>query len=165
MKRLEVFFNYYMKSTIQRQFYSLILARILQRVRARFRGSSEKQYVLRLPVEREVIVVDLDGGATVLYDESASVQVYPRAQWRRTTYLRDEDLVAGLHAGGYPLAVLVKGARADGQDLGLVEVLHGALGEDDARGSLGLGLYPLDQDAVEKGSNGLDGLDRGRLEG
>lgn len=79
------------------------------------------------------------------------------------TYLGDEDLVAGGEAGGYPLAVLVEGAGADGQDLGLVQLLDRALREEDARGSLGLGLYPLDQDAVEEGSNGLDGLDRGRL--
>lgn len=75
---------------------------------------------------------------------------------------RDQNLVTRGDAGLDTLSLLVESTGADGQDLGLVQLLHGALGEEDASGSLSLGLYALDQDAVEEGSNGADRLD-GRL--
>ena len=77
------------------------------------------------------------------------------------TYLRNQHLVAGLHARRDPLALLVDGARADSQHLGLVELLDGAVGEEDAGCGLGLGLDALDEDAVEEGRDAADGLDGG----
>ena len=75
-------------------------------------------------------------------------------------YLRNQDLVASRHAHAYPLALLVQSAGSYCQNLGLVEVLDRAVGQENASGSLGLGLDPLDQDAVEEGSQRLDGFDR-----
>ena len=79
------------------------------------------------------------------------------------TYLGDQDPVAGSDAHGHALAVAVNGAGADGQDLGLVELLDARLGQEDARGRLGLGLDALDQDPVEQRDERLDGADRGGL--
>lgn len=87
--------------------------------------------------ERVLVLADLDG---------------------RTAELRDQDLVAGLDGGSNALAIAVEGTGANGKDLGLVELLDGRLGKEDTAGSLGLGLDALDQDAVEQGSEGLDGL-------
>ena len=87
--------------------------------------------------ERVLLLADLDG---------------------RTTELGDQDLVAGLDGGSNALAIAVEGTGANGENLGLVELLDGRLGEKDAAGGLGLGLDALDQDAVEQGSERLDGL-------
>jgi hypothetical protein len=75
--------------------------------------------------------------------------------------LRDQDLVAGLYAGSDALSILVEHARADGEDLGFIELLDGGLGEEDARCGLGLGLDALDEDAVEQRRDAADGLDCG----
>jgi hypothetical protein len=71
-------------------------------------------------------------------------------------YLRNQDLVTRLHTGGNPLALLVKGTRANSQHLGLVQLLDGRLGEEDAARRLGLRLDALDEDAVEERGNGAD---------
>lgn len=78
------------------------------------------------------------------------------------TILGDEDLVANLHAGLNPLSVLVVCSRANCNDLGLVQLLDGGLGEEDAGCGLGFWLETLHKNAVEEGRNGADGLD-GRL--
>jgi hypothetical protein len=87
--------------------------------------------------ERVLVLADLDG---------------------RTTELGDQDLVADLDGGSNALAITVEGTGANGENLGLVELLDGRLGEEDATGGLGLGLDALDQDAVEQGNERLDGL-------
>ena len=79
------------------------------------------------------------------------------------TYLRNQHLVAGGHAHGHALAILVEGAGADSQDLGLVKLLDARLGQEDAAGRLGLGLDALHEHAVEEGDEGLDGTKRGGL--
>jgi len=71
-------------------------------------------------------------------------------------HLGNQDLVAGLHAGRYPLALLVECSGANGKYLGFVQLLDGRVGEENAGCSLGLGLEALDEDAVEEGSEGLD---------
>lgn len=76
--------------------------------------------------------------------------------------LGNQDLVAGLHADGNAVARLVECARADGEHLGLIQLLDGSLGEEDAGCGLGLGLEALDKNAVEEGREGADGLE-GRL--
>jgi hypothetical protein len=81
----------------------------------------------------------------------------------RAAELRDEHLVAGLDAHDDALAVAVEAAGPDGEDLGLVELLDGGLGQEDAGGGLGFGAHALDEDAVEERGEGLDGLDRERL--
>lgn len=96
-----------------------------------------------VPEQSELLLADLDGAATEL---------------------GDEDLVTGLDAQRYPLAVLVVEAGADGEDLALVELLDGAVGEEDAGGGLGLGLHALHEDAVEERCEGLDVLEEGLVE-
>lgn len=77
---------------------------------------------------------------------------------RRTTKLGDQNLVARLDRRSNALSIAVKGTGANSQNLGLVELLDGGLGEEDTAGGLGLGLDALDEDAVEEGCEGLDGL-------
>lgn len=96
-----------------------------------------------VPEQSELLLADLDGAAAEL---------------------RDEDLVTGLDAQRYPLAVLVVEAGADGEDLALVELLDGAVGEEDAGRGLGLGLHALHQNAVEERCEGLDVLEHGLME-
>ena len=96
-----------------------------------------------VPEQSELLLADLDGAATEL---------------------GDEDLVTGLDAQRYPLAVLVVETGADGEDLALVELLDGAVGEEDAGGGLGLGLHALHEDAVEERCEGLDVLEEGLVE-
>jgi hypothetical protein len=60
-----------------------------------------------VPEQSELLLADLDGAAAEL---------------------GNEDLVTGLDAQRYPLAVLVVEAGADSEDLALVELLHGAVG-------------------------------------
>lgn len=76
-----------------------------------------------------------------------------------TTYLRNQNLIASLHARSNALAILIEGTGANSQNLGLVGVLDGRLGEEDATSGLGLGLYALDEDAVQEGGDGADGLE------
>lgn len=97
-----------------------------------------------VPEQSELLLADLDGAATEL---------------------GDEDLVTGLDAQRYPLAVLVVEAGADGENLALVELLDGAVGEEDAGGGLSLGLHALHQNAVEERCEGLDVLEHGLMEG
>jgi hypothetical protein len=96
-----------------------------------------------VPEQSELLLADLDGAAAEL---------------------GDEDLVTGLDAQRYPLAVLVVEAGADGEDLALVELLDGAVGEEDAGGGLGLSLHALHQNAVEERCEGLDVLEHGLME-
>ena len=81
---------------------------------------------------------------------------------RAAAELRNQDLVAGLHADGNAVAGLVVCAGADGEHLGLVQLLDGSLGQEDAGCGLGLGLDALHENAVEEGGEGADGLE-GRL--
>jgi len=74
-------------------------------------------------------------------------------------YLWDQDLVASLYAHRYSLALLVDTTWSDGQNLGLIQLLDGALWEKDTAGGLGLSLDSLDQDTVKKRGEGLDRLD------
>ena len=87
--------------------------------------------------ERVLVLADLDG---------------------RTTELGNQDLVTGLDGRGDALAIAVEGAGTDGEDLCLVQFLDGGFGEEDSAGGLCLGLDALDKDAVEQGSESLDGL-------
>lgn len=79
------------------------------------------------------------------------------------TYLWNQHLVARLHTWLDDLSLLVKSTGANGQHTRLVELLDGRLREEDASCGLGLGLDALDEDAVEEGSERLDGLESGRL--
>lgn len=76
----------------------------------------------------------------------------------RTTKLRNQNLVTGLNGRSNALSIAVKGTGANSENLGFVEFLDGGLGEEDATGGLGLGLDALDEDAIEEGCEGLDGL-------
>ncbi|KAI6759256.1 hypothetical protein HG530_009936 [Fusarium avenaceum] len=81
----------------------------------------------------------------------------------RTAELRDQDTVTDGNTHGQSVALLVHSTRANGQHLGLVELLNAGLGQEDAAGGLGLGLDTLDEDTVKEGSKSSDGLDRGGL--
>jgi hypothetical protein len=96
--------------------------------------------VLVVPEQAQLLLTNLDGASAEL---------------------RNQHLVTRLYAGSDALSILVKGAGADGEDLGFVELLDGRLGEEDAGCGLGFGLDALDEDAVEEGRNAADGLDCG----
>jgi hypothetical protein len=74
----------------------------------------------------------------------------------RATKLRNQNLVAGLDGRSNALAIAVVGTGANSENLSFVELLDGGLGEE--AGGFSLGLDALDEDAVEEGSEGLDGL-------
>ena len=97
--------------------------------------------ILVVPEKAQLLFADLDGASAEL---------------------RDQDLVARLYAGGDALSIFVEHAGANGEDLGLVQLLDSGLGQEDAGCGLGLGLETLHQDAVEEGCEGADGLE-GRL--
>lgn len=82
---------------------------------------------------------------------------------RAAAKLRDQDLVAGADAHGYSLAFPVHHAGAYSQHLCLVELLHGAVGEEQTTGGLGLSFHALHENAVQKRCEGFDGLESGRL--
>lgn len=134
--------------------------------------------VLGVPVEGVLLLADLDGAAAELFRDEyqhqrliewVELRCLRRRPWRRwlrhtedtgrdssATYLRNQDLVTGVDAHGETLAILVKEAGANSENLGLVLLLDAALREEDAGGGLGLGLDALDQDAVQEGSEVLD---------
>lgn len=65
-------------------------------------------------------------------------------------------MVTSTNAHGDFVAIQVVSAGANSENMGNVLLLDAALGEEDARGSLGLGLDALDQHPVEKGNKALD---------
>lgn len=77
------------------------------------------------------------------------------------TYLGNQDLVTGLHAGGDSLSILIQSTGTNSQNLCLVGILNSRLGEEDAASGLSFGLYALNEDAVEERRNGADGLEDG----
>jgi len=99
--------------------------------------------VLVVPEQCELLLADLDGA---------------------TAELGNQNLVTGLDAQRNALAILVVEAGADGEDLALVELLDGAIGEEDASGGLGLSLHALHEDAIEERCKGLDVLEHGLVE-
>lgn len=116
-----------------------------------------------IPEESVLLLTDLDGVTTELNRHTLAyivpcirIQTGKCEGIVRTTYLGDEDLVTGIDTHGDALAVAVKETGANSEDLGLVLLLDGSLGEEDTGGSLGLGLDALDQDAVQEGSERLD---------
>jgi len=69
---------------------------------------------------------------------------------RTASILWDQHLVPRCYAGCYSLSILIQPPRSYSQNLCLRELLHTALGQEDAGCSFGLGLEPLDEDAVEE---------------
>lgn len=78
-------------------------------------------------------------------------QTRKREKEQEQTHLRNQNFVASLDRHLDAAAVPVEGAGSRGDDLGLVELLDAALGQEDAAGRLGLGLDALHEDAVEEG--------------
>src|SRR6185437_4119264 len=64
--------------------------------------------------------------------------------------LAEQDAVAGLHVERHELAVLIPGARADGDDLAFHRLFLGRVRNDDAALGLAFFLDSLDHDAVVK---------------
>jgi hypothetical protein len=79
------------------------------------------------------------------------------------TYLRNQDLVSRLHTNSDQLSILIASTRTDSQNSGLVQFLHTRLGKENASGGLSLGFDALNKHAIEKRSEGLDGLECGSL--
>jgi hypothetical protein len=77
------------------------------------------------------------------------------------THLRNQNPVTGRNTHRYPLAILVESTGTDSQNLGLVELLHCGLGEEDPASGLGVSLEALHEDAVEERSEVLDGAEGG----
>lgn len=65
-------------------------------------------------------------------------------------------MVTSTNAHGDLVAIPVVSTGADSENLGNVLLLDAALGEEDSRGGLGLGLNTLDQHTVEQGGKVLD---------
>lgn len=65
-------------------------------------------------------------------------------------------MVTSGNAHGDLVAFGAEDTRANGEHLGNVLLLDAALGEEDSRGGLGLGLNTLDQHTVEQGGKVLD---------
>lgn len=95
--------------------------------------------------------LDLNRAATYNSIESGVNQESSHA-----TYLRNQDVVTRSNAHRDLVAIAVNGTGANSEDLGHVLLLDTALGEEDTRGSLGLGLDALDQDTVEERGKVLD---------
>lgn len=136
------------------------------------------KYSLVISEKRILLISNLDWGSTVLLKQNqppihnshhpiiiSGFQFFhpPHHDGDSKTYLWDQNLVAGLHRAGNTLAILIEATWTDSEDLGLVELLDGGFGEEDARCRLGLGLDALHEHAVEERREGLDGLECGGL--
>jgi hypothetical protein len=75
----------------------------------------------------------------------------------------NQNLVSGLDAHVYPLAISVEPAGAYSEHSGLIKLFDGCFGQEYAASSLGFGLDTLDEHAVKKGRERFDGLDCERL--
>ena len=92
------------------------------------------------------------------------MQIYPqynqhaqcRTPKKKKTNLGDQDMVTSGNAHGNLVAFRAEDTRANSEHLGDVLLLDAALGEEDSRGGLGLGLNALDQHTVEEGGKVLD---------
>lgn len=71
-------------------------------------------------------------------------------------YLRNQNLITASNAHGNLISISVSSARTNGQYGGLVDLLDGAFGKEDATGGLGFGLDALNEDAVQEGNEVLD---------
>lgn len=124
--------------------------------------------------QRIFLISDLHWRATVLQSTSALIRKNlsnklppssPEAaasHW--STYLWNQNLVSNRHGTADSLPILIETTGSNSQHLRLVQFLDTRLWEEDSRGGLSLGLDALHQDAVEQGSEGLDGLECGSLQ-
>jgi len=64
--------------------------------------------------------------------------------------LAEQHAVANLEVDGDQLAVIVAAPGTDADDLALLGLLLGGVGDNDAAGGLGFGINTLDHDAVVK---------------
>jgi hypothetical protein len=112
------------------------------------------QNLLRVPEQCKLLLTNLDGATTKLYRLNQSRT--PILIKLRRTYLRNQNLITTSNAHGNLISISVSGARTNGQNGGLVDLLDGTLGKEDAAGGLGFGLEALDEDAVQKGDEVLD---------
>lgn len=81
------------------------------------------------------------------------------------TYLRNQHSIPSLNPTSDPVPILIQSAGAHSQHLRLIQLLDGRLGQEDARGGLGLGFYALHQHPVEQGGERLDRFEGGGLGG
>lgn len=81
----------------------------------------------------------------------------------RAAVLRNQHAVALVDTHGQTLAIFVKAAGPDSQNLGLVELLDAGLGEEETARGLGLGFDALHEHTVQQGDEGLDRAEGGGL--
>lgn len=118
--------------------------------------------LLMIPEQTILFLANFDRRSTILRRHT-SVSNTQVPLDLTATYLRNQHAITGLDAARDTLAVLVEAPGSDSQHLGLVELLDRRLGQEDARGRLGLGLDALHQHAVEEGRQGANGFECGSL--
>lgn len=120
-------------------------------------------HLLGIAEQLVLLLASLDRRAAKLFSPcqppDTSHSVLKHALEARPTYLGDQDAVANGDTHGQAVALLVKSAGSNGQDLGLVKLLHARLGQEDAAGRLGVGLDALHENAVQQRDQGSDGSD------
>ena len=79
------------------------------------------------------------------------------------TYLRNQHSIPSLNTTGDPLPILIQTTWSNSQDLRLIQLFDGGLGQEDAGCGLGLGFDALHEDAVEEWCEGADGFEGGGL--
>jgi hypothetical protein len=78
---------------------------------------------------------------------------------RSGSYCWDQNFVASFYAHGQTAAILADATGSNCEHLCFVELLDTALGQENTAAGLGLSAHSLDEDAIEKRREGLDGLD------
>lgn len=119
--------------------------------------------ILVIPEEMVLLLSDLDGATTILH--KAVSLVSPSHPTCIEAYLRNQHLITSLDTHRYPLSIFIESAGSDGKNIGLVEFLDTAFGQEDAAGGAGFGFDSLYEHAVQEWDERLDGLQSGGLLG
>jgi hypothetical protein len=106
--------------------------------------------------QRVFFIADLDGAASELQGVSHRPLSCIISTSSCSTYLGNQDLIAGLHAWRHTLALLVECAGAHGEHFGFVELLDGRFRQEDAGCGFGFGLDALHENAVKERGDGAD---------
>ena len=80
-----------------------------------------------------------------------------------TSIRRNQHPITGLNTSRDSVALLVKNAGSDGENIGLIKLLDILLRNEDARGSLSLSFSTTNQNSVQKRDNVLERLKSSRL--
>jgi hypothetical protein len=119
--------------------------------------------ILVIPEEMIFLLSDLDGAATILYHTMSLILRVSSSPSK--TYLRNQHLITSLDAHSYPLSIFIESAGSDSKDVGLVQFLDAALGQEDAAGGAGFCFDSLHEYAVQQWDERFDGFQGGGLLG